>query len=54
MSLPILYTVVSKKTASKEFAVVRNYLTLIVEKQQLAGYAEGYPHVLAVPSARMQ
>lgn len=54
MSLPILYTAVSKKTAGKEFAVVRNYLTLIVVKQQLAGYAEEYPHVLAVPSARKQ
>jgi hypothetical protein len=25
---------------------------LIVEKQQSAGYAEEYPHALAVPSAR--
>jgi hypothetical protein len=54
MTLPILYTAVSKKTAGKEFAVVHNYLTLIVVKQQLAGYAEEYPHALAVPSARKQ
>jgi hypothetical protein len=52
MSLPILYTDVSKKTAGKEFGVVCNYLTLTVQKQQLAGCAEEYPHALAVPSAR--
>ena len=54
MSLPTLHTAVSKKTAGKEFTFVRNYLTLIVVKQQLAGYAEEYPHALAVPSARKQ
>jgi hypothetical protein len=29
-------------------------LTLKVQKQQLAGYAEEYPHVLAALSARKQ
>lgn len=52
ISIILVCTAVGKETAGKEFDVVHYYLTLTVEKQQLAGYAEEYPHALAVPSAR--
>jgi hypothetical protein len=54
MNLAISYStlLLNNSNAGTEFGIAETYLTLIVRKQQLAGYADECPHAPTAPSAR--